>query len=361
MKLVGVSRQLAITMAAIAIGAALLIVTTSIVFYYFSFKYWPDDSGPDYLPSLAETIWLLSTTLAGVALAIVVAGHLAKRILIPLNSVAEGIRRVATGDLTARAVAEPSSLREAAMLVDNFNHLASQLQRVTDERKFWNAAIAHELRTPVTILRGRIQGFADGVFEADQSQFRRLLAQVEALGRLIEDLRAVSLAESGHLSLQWEETDLAYDVQEAAEAFREGFASKGQHAVCEVSVGRVRCDPIRIRQALLALFDNARRYAVPGAIVIRASQSNDVCLVSVEDEGPGIPAELIPHVFEAFRHAESGYRSDERGSGLGLAVVAAIAHAHGGRVRCVASSSGGTRFELEWPTATVTQPWPATT
>lgn len=350
MRLVGLGRQLAVTMASIALAAILMIVLTSYAFYYVALTYWPEIYADSWLPTWAEAIWLFVTTLAGIALAIVVARHVAKRILVPLNAVADGIRRVAHGDLTARAAVDDRSMGEAAALVDDFNHLADQLQRVTEERAFWNAAIAHELRTPVTILRGRIQGLADGVFEPDETQFRRLLVQVEGLGRLVEDLRAVSLAENGHLSLQWQDAPLSADIQEAAESFREGCAAKGQHIVLDLRVAQVRCDPVRIRQALLALLDNARRHASPGAITVRMRQVDGQYLLSVEDEGPGIDPRFAPHAFEAFRRAGKAEEGGERGSGLGLAVVAAIAQAHGGSASCVATAAeGGTRFELRWP------------
>lgn len=349
MRLVGLSRQLAITMASIALAAILMIILTSLGFYYFALKYWPEIYEANWFPNWAEVLWLFLTTLAGISLAVVVVGHVAKQILVPLNAVADGIRRVAHGDLTVRAAIEDRSMGEAAALVDDFNHLADQLERATEERTFWNAAIAHELRTPVTILRGRIQGLADGVFEADETQFRRLLLQVEGLARLIEDLRAVSLAESGHFALQWQDAWLSHDIRETAETFRESFASKGQQLVLDLQEVQVRCDPIRIRQALLALLDNARRHASPGAITVRSHMVDDSYLLCVEDWGPGIDPEFAPHVFEAFRRAPKIEEGSDRGSGLGLAVVATIAQAHGGQAHCEPTGTGGTRFAMQWP------------
>ncbi|MXN80278.1 HAMP domain-containing protein, partial [Burkholderia sp. 4701] len=243
--------------------------------------------------------WLSATTLAGLALAIVVAVNLSRRILAPLNSVADSIRRVAHGDLGARAVAGDRSLREAALLADDFNALADQLQRMTKEQAFWNAAIAHELRTPVTVLRGRLQGLAEGVFTPDETQFRSLLTQVEGLARLIEDLRVISLAESGHLDLEVQEADLAADVKAVVEVFGDALQAAGQHLVLDLDHRPMRCDPMRIRQALLALLENARRHAVPGAIRIQTRLEQGTCHLRVEDDGPGIPADLAPHVFEA--------------------------------------------------------------
>lgn len=347
MKLTGLSRQIALSMMAMALGVTLLVVLTSYLFYYLWLTYWPEQfPSASLIPTGPEWVWLIGTTLASLVLSAFVAVNLSRRILLPLNSVAESIHAVAQGDLTARATAGDRSMGEAAALAENFNSLATQLQRMTEEQAFWNAAIAHELRTPVTILRGRLQGLAEGVFTPDESQFRSLLTQVEGLNRLIEDLRVVSLAESGHLNLQVQETALAAEVTSVVDFLREALAAKNQHPVLNLEARRVCCDPVRIRQALLALLENARRHAVPGAIRIQTSIENGWCHLRVEDDGPGISDEFAPHVFTAFRRAEEASSS---GSGLGLAVVAAIARAHGGQAICRATTLGGTIFELRWP------------
>ncbi|MPV57836.1 two-component sensor histidine kinase [Burkholderia sp. HI2761] len=354
MRLDGLSRQIALTMGAMAFGVTLLVVVTAYVFYYVAFKYWPVEfNQPGLLPTGPEWVWLISTTLVGLVLAVFVAVNLSRRILVPLNSVTDSIRRVARGDLGARAVAGDRSLHEAALLADNFNALASELQRVTDEQTFWNAAIAHELRTPVTVLRGRLQGLAEGVFTPSEAQFRSLLAQVEGLTRLIEDLRVVSLADSGHLSIEIRDTDLAAEIRAVVDVFAHAMQAAGQHPVLDLDARPMRCDPVRIRQALLALLENARRHAVPGAIRIGTCVEQGMCRLRVEDDGPGIPADFAPHVFQAFRRVDE---SQPGGSGLGLAVVAAIAHAHGGEAVCVPTGAGGTRFEVQWPDNLVPAP-----
>ncbi|MFB9124997.1 HAMP domain-containing histidine kinase [Paraburkholderia dipogonis] len=351
MRLEGLSRQIALWMAAMAFGATLLVVLTAYVFYTLTFIYWPNQyEQTNWIPTGPEWMWLIATTLVVLALAVFVGINLARRILVPLNSVADSIRRVARGDLGARAVAGDRSLREAALLADNFNALADELQRVTEEQVFWNAAIAHELRTPVTVLRGRLQGLAEGVFPADESQFRSLLTQVEGLTRLIEDLRVISLAESGHLAIEIRTTNLAADVKAVVALFTDALQAAGQHPVLELDERPTRCDPVRIRQALLALLENARRHAVPGSIRIQTRVDEGMCRLRVEDDGPGIPADFAPHVFKAFRRADEARASGgNKGSGLGLAVVAAIAHAHHGKATCGAAAGGGTVFEICWP------------
>ncbi|VWD13518.1 two-component system sensor histidine kinase [Burkholderia lata] len=354
MKLGGLGRKIAVSMAELALGITLVVVLTLYAFYYLVLRYWTDICyQASWFPSNPEWLWLGTTLLIGLAIAIVVSARLAHQILVPLNSVADSIRRVAKGDLTARAVAGDRSIREAALIADDFNALAAQLQRMTDEQAFWNAAIAHELRTPVTVLRGRLQGLAEGVFQPGEALFRSLLIQAEGLTRLIEDLRVISLAESGHLSVSIQETDLATHVKAVVEMFEDSLAAAGQQMVLDLDTRPVYCDPFRMRQALLALLENARRYAVPGAIRIRTRVESGACQLVVEDEGPGIPADCAARIFDAFRRVDDTHSNQKGGSGLGLAVVAAIAQAHAGAASCRPTARGGTAFELRWPDSPV--------
>lgn len=353
MKLIGLSRTIALTMAAMAFGITLLVVVTSYVFYFVAFLYWREPlSGPNMFPTGPEWAWLVITTLIGLTFAVVVGIHLARRILVPLNSVTESIRRVAQGDLNARATTGDRSLGEAAVLASDFNALADQLQTISKEMTFWNAAIAHELRTPVTILRGRLQGLAEGVFPPEKSQFQSLLTQIDGMAQLIEDLRAVSLAESGHLNLEIKKCDLSTEIASVVEFCRHALNESHHHLTLDLQSNAVYCDPFRIRQALLALLENVRRHASPGAVIIQMRQDDEGYVLRVMDSGPGIPQEHASQIFTAFRNAreaDTGISGDNRGSGLGLAVVAAIARAHHGEARCYPSAEGGSCFELRWP------------
>jgi two-component system sensor histidine kinase AdeS len=348
MKLVGLSRQIVLSMTAIALGVALLVILTAYLFYFIWDYFWPDYKWPEnnIVPTGPEWLWIGGTTLVGLALAVLVAVKLSQRILVPLNSVTDGIRRLAQGDLGARAIAGDRSLGEASLLADDFNALAIKLERMTEEQVFWNAAIAHELRTPVTILRGRLQGLAEGVFTPDAAQFRSLLTQVEGLASLIEDLRVVSLGESGTLALQIQHIDLAEEIEAVVEMVGSTLESAGHRIVLRVDGARGYGDPIRLRQALLALLENVRKHAAAGEVVIEADCRADRCRIGVRDAGPGIAEAFLPQAFTAFRR---GGNATSSGSGLGLAVVAAIAKAHGGTVECRNLEGGGSIFELTWP------------
>ncbi|TFL15324.1 HAMP domain-containing histidine kinase [Pusillimonas caeni] len=350
-KLTGLSRQIVRSMAALALTIVLLVLLGSYAFYALLMAFSPTSmpSEDAWLPSGPELVWMALTILVALVLSITVAVKLSKRILLPLTSVADSLRQVANGDLDARASGDDDSMGEAARLVDDFNVMAERLQRMAKEQAFWNAAIAHELRTPVTILRGRLQGLAEGVFTPDGAQFQSLLTQVEGLSRLIEDLRVVGMFDSGHLSLLRQATDLSTDIETVVQLFEPRLRDAGLTPVLDLAPGKVDCDSARIRQALMALLENTRRHAVPGALHIRLHMHDNLCTLSVEDDGPGIAPELTERLFEAFQRGDPSRTRDTTGSGLGLAVVRAIAAAHCGQASCRASGKGGTVFELNWP------------
>ncbi|KAB2968478.1 MAG: HAMP domain-containing protein [Zoogloea sp.] len=347
-------------MSAMALSVMLLLHVSFYMFYAIAMKLNPSLVSPSvdsWPPTTSEWILIATITLLGLALAVHTATRFSRRVIQPLNSVTESVRRLAHGDLDARAHAEDRSPGEASALVEDFNSMAERLQRMTGELVTWNAAIAHELRTPVTILRGRLQGLAEGVFQPDEALFRSLLAQVEGLSRLIEDLRVLSLADSGHLSLRTETVDLSTEIRATVQLVEPDL--RAAQLALDVQLPPacgVECDVARIRQVVIALLENARRYAQPGGLRIRAECDGGEFSLGIEDDGPGIPDEVAAHIFEAFVRGDDSRARHSGGSGLGLAIVRAIVHAHGGRVGCVAAAGGGTRFTLSIPCHAAARP-----
>lgn len=346
----GLRRQIIKSLAVMTMGIIFLSVFGSYVFYGVATAYMPGSISETWMPSQVEMIWIVCTIITALGIALFVAIRLSRRILTPLNSVAFSLREIAQGKLNARAKIDQHAMGETAQLVQDFNAMAERLQYMTREREFWNAAIAHELRTPVTILRGRLQGLAEGVFTPNNDIFEGLLRQVEGLNRLIEDLRVLSLNDSGHLELQLDEVMLAEELSVVIESFTSTLNARGFTLKQQLDPTlKVRCDVIRIRQALMALLENACQHADPGALTVSLNSSEDSCYLSVEDEGPGIPAEAATDVFEAFHRVEPSRSRKSGGSGLGLAVVKAIVEAHRGHAICQSTSAGGTIFILSWP------------
>lgn len=348
----GLKRQIVLAMAALALAVILLSLLGSYAFYAFFQVYSPSSISDTWVPNQVEIAWMLATTAAALAIAIQAATRLSRRILRPLNSVAESLREVAEGNLQARAATDDESLGEASQLVGDFNTMAERLQTMAEERRFWSAAIAHELRTPVTVLRGRLQGLTEGVFAPDPQLFESLLRQVEGLSRLIEDLRVLSLTDSGHLDLQRAPADLGAEIAAVVHAVEARLAARGFTLALALELpAPVDCDPVRIRQALMALLENALMHADPGPLRVRARLHEGWATLAVEDGGPGIPPELEGQLFEAFRRGDPSRSRRSGGSGLGLAVVKAIAQAHCGRVGSEPLAGGGTAVWLAWPVA----------
>lgn len=347
----GLRRQVILSLGALALWIILLSVVGSYVFYALAAAYQPNSISDTWVPSRVEMMWIGATAALAVAIAVAVAVRLSRRILTPLNSVAHSLREVAQGNLHARASMDAHALGETAQLVRDFNAMAERLQAMEKQRTFWNAAIAHELRTPVTILHGRLQGLTEGVFEPRPELFQGLLRHVQGLSRLIEDLRMLGLRDSGHLEMEQMQADLAQEVASVVHAFGPDLHARGFTVQADIaSPCTVTCDPVRIRQALIALLENVRKHADPGRVRIHARVADGQCHLSVEDEGPGMSEELAAQVFEAFHRGDPTRPQQAGGSGLGLAVVKAIAEAHGGHATCQAAPGGGSVLCLHWPT-----------
>lgn len=344
------SRQIMVSMGAVAAIAALIVFVGSFIFYGILLIYYPPPSGPPpVFPEAPDFVLTAFLLFLGLIVAIIVALRLARRILAPLNSLAEGARNIAAGDLSARAVAGDRSLGETAHLVDDFNTMAQRLEDMAEAMSSWNAAIAHELRTPLTILRGRLQGLTEGVFEPTEDLFQNLLGQVENLSRLVEDLRAVTLSDSHRLEMRFTPTDLKREVEQTVEAMRPSLLDAGFAIEVVAEPLLENCDGGRLRQALLALLENARKYSVRGIIRITLQSTPTDVIIAVEDQGPGLKADFAPHAFDPFTRAETSRSRQFGGSGLGLTVVRAIAEAHDGHARYKPAIGGGAIFEIVFP------------
>ncbi|MEN5145552.1 MULTISPECIES: ATP-binding protein [Brevundimonas] len=342
----GLGRNIAIYMSAVT-TLGLCISTVGSYFIYG----WLFTKHPDYID---ESVWSLNPIdllmscgfiLLSIALSVAAALQLSKRIARPLSSLALAARQIKNGDLSARASSDDRSLGEATEMVENFNAMAERLENVAEDLATWNASIAHELRTPVTILLGRLQGVADGLFELDPALLASLIKQIEGLARLVEDLRVVSLANSGHLHLRLEVVDMADVVEDLRGVVDPALTEGGFRTVWSLDRCSAECDPFRVRQAVLALIDNARKHATPGLLRVSVEQRDSWICIAISDVGPGLSPSSAQKLFQPFiRGGESG-----EGSGLGLSVVMAVAEAHGGELRYRPNVELGSTFELRLP------------
>jgi signal transduction histidine kinase len=271
----------------------------------------------------------------------------------PMASVAEAARLIARGDLSVRAEAGPRS-GEMAGMVRDFNHMTDSLEALERERKATAASISHELRTPLTVLRARLHAVCDGVIPPDEQEFRRLLDQVEHLGRLVDDLHTLSVGDAGRLSLHLADLDLGRLAAEALAQHASHIAQHGVQAALAVRRDgvRVHADRDRMRQVLANLVENALRHAHAGGwLEIGVDADAGDAVLTVSDAGAGLPEDVQRHLFQRFHRSDASRTRPSRGSGLGLSIVQMLVARQGGTVAADRSARGGTRFTVRMPLA----------
>ncbi len=283
--------------------------------------------------------------LAGLVLVFVAA---MRRVGLPMGDVVSAADRVAAGDFSAR-VAErgPPFLRGVARA---FNSMTARLSEQDRQRRDLMADIAHELRTPLAVVQGRIEGLLDGVYPRDDAQLGEVLEETRLLARLVEDLGTLAQSERGTLGLQKEPTDLAVLFGDAVRSLASEAAARGVTVEVDDSTDLplVEVDPLRIREVLTNLVANAIRHSNGGAAVsVAAERRADRVAVRVRDTGPGIAADELPRIFDRFHKGERSH-----GSGLGLPIARNLVRAHGGEIVVESEVGRGT-------TVTFTLPVPA--
>jgi len=348
----GISRQLIITMAKVS----LLTTGFSLVFGYLTyfvaieFKFVSIDqlNTEDWPLNFIDLIWILLVAFFGSLTSIYLGLKLAQRFISPLNSLAIAAKEISLGNLSVRAELEnPSSVFEITKMIDDFNSMAEKLETSVNNASIWNAAIAHELRTPVTILQGRLQGVLDDVFVPDKALFKNLLNQVEQLSFLIEDLRTLSLADNQQLRLSFEWISLSDVIIQCINLLQDRFDQANLKIETDLSNEKCFFDRQRLEQILIALFENEIRYADTGILRITTKKNNEGLILTIEDEGPGIADNHIPFIFEPFYRLEESRAKKNGGSGLGLSVVNAIVTAHEGNIIYSKSKTlGGSCFSI---------------
>jgi len=283
------------------------------------------------------------------ALALVVAFAFARTLLKPVNALASGTRALAAGDYARRLDIERGD--ELGRLAVDFNHLAATLEQHRDARRRWGADIAHELRTPLSVLRGEIQALQDGVRAPTPAALDSLNAECERLGALIEDLYELSLADAGALEYRFERIDLAEIALDIVDAQRSACTDAGLAIETAIDAAiPVRGDARRLSQLLANILANARRYTdAPGRIRVEARALRGGAVLVVEDTAPGVPPDALPRLFDRLYRVEGSRSRAAGGAGLGLAICRAIVEAHGGRIDASASPLGGLRIVVELP------------
>jgi signal transduction histidine kinase len=268
-----------------------------------------------------------------------------RRVGSPLGDIVAAADRVANGDFSARIEERgPPFLRSIAHA---FNNMTVRLKAQDQQRRDLMADIAHELRTPLSVIQGRLEGLLDGVYPRDDEQLTEVVEETRMLARLVEDLRTLANAEAGSLSLRKEPTDLAVLLHDAAATLAADARTKDVEVRVEerAELPLVDVDPLRVREVVINLLANAIRHTGRGGTITVTSDTHDGrIVVSVADTGAGIPPEELPRIFDRFYKGRASH-----GSGLGLTIARNLIAAHGGDIRAESRVGHGTTITFTLP------------
>ncbi|MFN8373202.1 MAG: ATP-binding protein [Anaerolineae bacterium] len=305
-----------------------------IIGYLVVRRYNPEVATTQATNIFQRAIWalLVITVISGVLGA--VGGTLMSRSLTaPLSRLAEAAKAIGARDLKRRVKVEGS--QEIVELAIAFNDMAQGLEQAETLRRNMVADIAHELRTPLSVLKGNLTALMDDVYPLTKAEVSRLYDQTHLLSRLVNDLHELSQAEARQLPLNWQDVDLAQLVLEQSAAFSPLLEERGVQLKLDVptTLKKIHADPARIAQILGNLLMNANAHTpANGTITVRVISGTDAVMLSVADTGEGIPAEHLSHVFDRFYRTDRSRARSTGGAGLGLAIVRALTELHGGGV-----------------------------
>ena len=288
---------------------------------------------------------------AGLAalLALIAGLGVARRITRPINRLISVTRAMASGDRSARAgrVSGPGELRELAAA---FDQMADTLDREDKIRRDLVASVAHELRTPVAVLQAGHEALLDGVIEATPDELGSLRDEVLRLARMVDDLQTLAAADAAGLQLTRTHRDLAGIAAEAADSVSRQFEAASVRLDRELDSTPVVADERWLHQVVTNLLGNALKFTpADGRVTVRTRQDGADAVLTVSDTGVGIPASELPHVFERFWRGRAA--AGTSGSGIGLAIAAELARAHGGTLTADSQPGKGTTLTLRLPRA----------
>ena len=301
-----------------------------------------------------QSVWwqflLVGVVAATVSLA--VARLFARGMTQPLRDMASAARMMETGDYSVRV--QTRSRDEVGKLATAFNRMSGELGNLEKSRRDLVANVSHELKTPITAIRAHLENLLDGVEQPDPATIEVMLAQVERLGRLVDQLLDLSRLESGEIPLRIEELPLQPLVDDLISEIDVALSGRGVRVDNHVpaDLPALSVDRERVHQVLFNLVDNAVRFTPEGGhVTVSARRRNGSVEVAVSDTGAGIPPEHLPRLFERFYRADPARARGDGGTGIGLAIARSVVEAHGGQIRAESEPGRGSVFTFDLPSA----------
>ena len=295
-------------------------------------------------------LWLFYGALVGAVIALLLGIFLSRTLTRPIRELTHATHAVSEGDLSQQVPVRSND--ELGELARSFNKMSAELSRSINARKQMTADIAHELRTPLSLILGHAEAVHDGVLPPTPENFEIIREEATRLEHLINDLRTLSLADAGELSMQVEPVEPQRLIQEVASLYQ--YQAQRKNIAFELdlepNLPLIEVDPGRMIQVLTNILDNALRHTPEGGrILLSAKQVEDQIELSVQDSGPGLNIEDMHRIFERLYRADPSRQREDGGSGLGLAIAKSIVQAHGGQISAESEAGNSLKIKIRLP------------
>jgi len=306
---------------------------------------------PEEEQFLERTNQALLLAVAGAALVALIAGLIiARNLTRPLKALTSASQKIAQGQLEQQV--EVTSKDEVGQLAEAFNRMSQEVAKANQQRRMMTADIAHDLRTPLTVIGGYIESMRDGVLQPTPQRLEVIYSEIERLQHMVADLRLLSLADAGELPLNPQPLTPKTLLERAAAVFAER-ASRRQIELqvdTPADLPEINVDEARMQQIFDNVLANALRYTPEGGkITLSGSSTRNSVLLRIKDTGSGIPAEELSLIFDRFHRADPSRHADNGESGLGLAIVKALVESMRGKVWAESEPGHGTTILMEFP------------
>lgn len=293
---------------------------------------------------------LLYGALIGAVIALLLGIFLSRTITRPIRELTHATHAVSEGDLSQQVPVR--SKDEIGELAQAFNKMSTELLRSVNARKQMTADIAHELRTPLSLILGHAEAVHDGVLPPSVENFEIIREEATRLEHLVNDLRTLSLADAGELPISMQPIEPQRLILEVASLYQHQAQQKNISLETDVApdLSTIEVDPGRMTQVLTNIMDNALRHTPAGGrILLAATETDDFVELSVQDSGPGLSADDLARIFERFYRADRSRQREDGGSGLGLAIAKSIVQAHGGQLSAESELGNGLKVTVSLP------------
>ena len=288
--------------------------------------------------------------LIGAVIALLLGTFLSRTLTRPIRELTQATHAVSEGDLSQQVPIRSND--ELGKLAQAFNKMSNELSRSVNARKQMTADIAHELRTPLSLILGHAEAVHDGVLPPTSENFEIIREEAARLEHLVNDLRILSLADAGELTISPQTIEPQRLLQEVTSLYQ--YQTQRKNVTLELDIASplptIEVDPGRMTQVLTNILDNALRHTPEGGrIVLATKQMQDQIEISIQDSGPGITPEEVSRIFDRFYRTDPSRQREDGGSGLGLAIAKSIVQAHGGQLSAESEAGNGLKIIITLP------------